>query len=307
MTAPAVSVCIPTRNGAPWIAETIASVTSQDADLEIVISDDASSDGTIDIAASSDDARVRVEPSTARLGMAGNWNRAIELSRGAYMKVLMQDDALLPGALAVQQSLLDRHPEVGFAFGPRVLEGDGSPVAEDWMTRYGAPHEALQIGGEVLSGRQVVSALTRRRLRANAIGEPSVVLMRRSVLDRVGLFDVGLHQLTDLDLWIRMAAVSDVAFDPRPVARFRVHAGSATARNRRTGAAWLDRLRIVDGLHDRPETHSLVGVSHYAVAVGAGTLEIASALLRRQRSVAAAWGDVRAFRQDRGPTSGTGA
>lgn len=301
MTSPSLSVCIPTRNGAAWIAETIASATAQDADLEVVISDDASSDGTIDIAASSGDARVRVEPSSARLGMAQNWNRAIELSRGAYVKVLMQDDALLPGALALQQSLLERNPAAGFVFGPRVLEGDGSPAAEAWMTRYGAPHEALQIGGEVLSGRDVASKLTRRRLRANAIGEPSVVLMRRTVLDRVGLFDVGLRQLTDLDLWIRLAAVSDVAFDPRPVARFRVHAGSATARNRRTGEAWLDRLRIIDGLHDRPETRGLVGVTHYAVAVGAGSLEIVSALLRRQRSVADAWRDLRAFRRDRVP------
>lgn len=305
--SPILSVCIPTRNGAEWIAETIASATSQDADLEVVVSDDASSDATVEIAASAGDARVRVERSASRLGMAENWNRAIALSGGSYVKVLMQDDALLPGALAIQQSLLERHPAVGFAFGPRVLEGDGTPAAEAWMTKYGAPHEALQIGGEVLSGREVVSALTRRRLRANAIGEPSVVLIRRTLLDRVGLFDVGLRQLTDLDLWIRLAAVSDVAFDPRPVARFRVHAGSATARNRRTGAAWLDRLRIIDGLHDRPETRGLVGASHYAVAVGAGSLEMVNGLLRRRRSVAAAWSDVRAFRQDRSRTSGTGA
>lgn len=274
--------------------------------MELVVSDDASSDATRQIAEDASDRRLTLVTSEHRLGMAANWNRAIDNSSGRYVKLLMQDDALLPGSLAVQQALLDRHPTVGFAFGPRILEGDGTSAAEAWMARYRSPHEALQIGGEVLPGREVVSAVTRRRLRANAIGEPSVVLMRRTVLDKVGRFDERLGQLTDLDLWIRMAAVSDVAFDPTPVAVFRVHANSATVRNRRTGEAWLDRLQIIDGLHHRPATRDLIGFSHYAAAIGAGSLELASALLRRERSVAAAWRDVRGLRRSRVRASSIG-
>lgn len=307
MTTPKLSVCIPTRNGAAWIAETIASVTSQDVDLEVVVSDDASSDATVDLAASSGDVRVRVERSPARLGMAANWNRAIELSSGPFVKVLMQDDALLPDVLAVQVELLERFPSAAFAFGPRLLEGDGSREAEEWIAKFSVLHRALvdsSIDSQLLSGALVVHTLTRGRLQANAIGEPSVVLMRRSAIEEVGPFDVRLRQLTDLEFWLRMASVADVAFDSRPVARFRVHASSTTRRNTRNGDAWLDRLRVVKALAENPRTAGQIHFTHFAAAMAAGVRDLGSALFRRRRSLATTAQDIRTFAQRRSANLG---
>lgn len=301
MSVERLSVCIPTHNGEPWIASTIQSILSQDQDFEVVVSDDASSDSTVDIARSLNDPRVRVERSESRIGMARNWNRAVELSHGEYVKLLMQDDELLPGALSVQASLLERHPTAGFAFGPRLLDGDGSAAAARWMRAYGTPHATLGITDELVPGSRVVEAHTRGRLRGNAIGEPSVVMIRRSTLQQSGMFNPRLRQLTDLDLWIRLASVADVAFDPRPVARFRVHAASATQRNRALGDAWLDRLYIVDGLRRDSRTRQRVGVRHYATAVAAGGLEVSKALLSRRRSLYASWRDLRAFVERKAP------
>ena len=296
MTEPAVSVCIPTRNGAAWIAETIASATSQDTDLEVVISDDASTDATVEIALASGDPRVHVEAAPRPLGMAANWNRAIALAQGTYVKLLMQDDALLPGALGIQQQLLERNPSAGFAFGPRLLHGDGSVAAAAWIAKYWAPHEALGLSQELISGRDLLNALLRRRLRANAIGEPSVVLMRMSALEQAGPFHPDLRQLTDMDMWIRLASIGDAAFDATPIALFRVHGDSATMHNRSTGDAWLDRLRIVDGARRRKATHQLVGLTHYAAAIAAGGIDVVRGLARRERSVAATWRELRTWR-----------
>jgi len=295
VSAARISVCVPTYNGERWIGATLRSVLAQDEDLEVIVSDDSSSDATVDIAGAMQDPRIRVLRAEGRLGMARNWNRAVELSKGRFVKLLMQDDELLPGTLSTQASLLERHATAGLAFGPRLLESDGSPQAARWMARYHTLHSALGPLRDVLPGRDVIAALTRGRLRANAIGEPSVVMLRRSVLDATGLFNVHLRQLTDLDLWIRVAAVSDIAFDSRPVARFRVHADSATARNRHTADAWLDRLWIVDGLARNPTTSHAITVRHYATALGAGALELAGALVRRRRSLGASIGDIRQF------------
>lgn len=280
---PRTAVCIPTFNAERWIRGTLESVLSQGINVEVVVSDDASSDATVDLARSTGDPRVRVEASAVRLGMARNWNRAVQLSDSEHVKVLMQDDVLLPGSLAVQVDLLDKHPSAAFAFGPRILESDGSRAADAWLDKYRAPHEAFGEPRELMHGPAVAAILTRRRLRANAIGEPSVVLMRRRAFDRAGGFDASLGQLTDLDLWIRLAAAGDVAFDGRPVVLLRVHAGSATARNQRTGRAWLDRMRIVRSLRSNPDTRHLVGATHYLAAVGAGSIELGRALLMRAR------------------------
>ena len=58
---PRVSVCVPTWNGARWVGEAVRSALAQSvADLEVVVSDDGSTDGTLDVVAAHRDARVRV-------------------------------------------------------------------------------------------------------------------------------------------------------------------------------------------------------------------------------------------------------
>src|ERR1035437_49115 len=80
---PAVSVCIPTFNGAAWLREAIESALAQDfSDLEVVVCDDASSDDTVALARQFRDERVRVVAYPDRVGMARNWNRSVLASKG---------------------------------------------------------------------------------------------------------------------------------------------------------------------------------------------------------------------------------
>lgn len=281
MSPPRISVGIPTYNGASWLAQALRSVLDQDVDLEVVIRDDGSDDETVAIATAMSDPRVRVVSDRSHQGMAANWNRTIDLMTGNYVKLLMQDDALVSGSLSRQAALLDEYPSAGLAFGPRLLESDGSPTAARWVERYRAPHVFLTTTRGTVPGRHALRLLTRGRLRANGVGEPSVVMLRRSVLDRVGLFNPRIRQLTDFDLWLRVAGVADLAFDPQPVAIFRVHEASATNRNLATGAAWLDRIRIVESLDRSVSTHGVVGPGHYLAAIAAGTLELIRAVAYR--------------------------
>src|SRR5450759_42450 len=97
---PAVSVWIPTCNGAVWIREAIESALAQDfSDLEVVVCDDGSTDDTVESAKQVRDERVRVVANRERVGMARNWNRCVWESNGAYVKFLMQDDRLVSDCL----------------------------------------------------------------------------------------------------------------------------------------------------------------------------------------------------------------
>ncbi|MGH7488544.1 MAG: glycosyltransferase family 2 protein, partial [bacterium] len=96
---PTISVCIPTYNGAAYLARCLDSVLAQTfSDFEVVIVDDRSTDESVAIARgyAERDSRVQVFRNDVNLGLVGNWNRCVELSRGQWLKFVFQDDIVLP-------------------------------------------------------------------------------------------------------------------------------------------------------------------------------------------------------------------
>ena len=114
-----VSVVIPTHNRVEFIGETVDSVLAQTyTDLEVIIVDDGSSDGTGDYIRSryADDSRVRyiwqenAERSAAR-------NRGIDEARGEFVAFLDSDDLWLPKKLELQMQIMEARPEVVMVLG----------------------------------------------------------------------------------------------------------------------------------------------------------------------------------------------
>ena len=115
------SIVIPTYNGRTYLADTLLSAWAQGAVLsDVVVADDASNDGTAELA----EEMVGQAPVPMRVArMAANSggpalpiNVGVSHSRGRYVLVLDQDDALQPGALAALVAALDAHPEAAVAF-----------------------------------------------------------------------------------------------------------------------------------------------------------------------------------------------
>lgn len=128
MNRPLVSVCIPVYNGAPYIAETIASVQSQCIhDLEIVLQDNASTDTTWEIvcALASTDPRIRPERNPTNLGMAGNWNAVIYRATGRFVCLLSADDLFRPGFLTACLLAFRRDPDISFVSANHSIFGQG--------------------------------------------------------------------------------------------------------------------------------------------------------------------------------------
>lgn len=121
---PAVSVCIPTYCRPEALRCAIASVLRQSiSDLEVVVSDD-STQGVSVVNALADE-RVRYRANSPRLGMAGNWQAALDATSAPAVALLMDDDVLLPGFLQRSLEVLANEPEVGVAFSNHYfVEGD---------------------------------------------------------------------------------------------------------------------------------------------------------------------------------------
>ena len=218
-STPAISVCIPTYRGAAYLEQAIDSVLGQTfADFELLIVDDNSPDETVDLVARYDDPRIRYLRNAANLGPQGNWNRCLDEARGVYVKLLPQDDWLMPDCLRRQHEVLaqDTDERIALVFcAKRVVAADGRDVVGR-----GYPRAARgRIAGRAVTARCI-------RYGTNLIGEPGSVMFRRALARRVGAFDATNPYVIDLDYWFRLLAHGEAYYLPEPLAVFRVSSGS---------------------------------------------------------------------------------
>ena len=96
-----ISVCMATYNGEAFVREQLQSILSQlSSDAEIIVADDGSTDGTLQVVESMGDSRIRVLPAEKRLGVIYNFERALQAANGDIIFLADQDDIWLPGKVA---------------------------------------------------------------------------------------------------------------------------------------------------------------------------------------------------------------
>src|SRR5262245_49251937 len=101
MSRPSFSILLPTRNRLELLKHVIASILAQnDGSLEIIVSDNASSENYIDYVRTITSIPVRYIRGDAPISVSDNWNRALKAATGDYIVMLGDDDALTPGFIA---------------------------------------------------------------------------------------------------------------------------------------------------------------------------------------------------------------
>lgn len=200
-----VSVVIPCYNYGHFLPQCVGSVlTGQPGvDVRVLVIDDASTDGSAQVAKqlAADDPRVEVITHSENAGHIATYNQGLlEWADGDYAVLISADDLVTPGALSRAGALLDAHPEVGFAYGhPLHFTYPGPlPAARTRVRRW-----------SVWPGPWWLEK--RFRVANGCITSPEVV-MRTSVVQQVGGFDSRPAHTCDLELWMRMAAYSDVGY-----------------------------------------------------------------------------------------------
>jgi glycosyltransferase involved in cell wall biosynthesis len=190
--APPVSELMSVRNGVPWVREAVQSMLGQTAgDLELIVIDDGSTDGTAALLATIADPRLRVERQ-APTGLTPSLNRALGLARAPLVARLDADDVALPERLARQRAFLGAHPDVGLlGTGAREIDAAGREV-------------------RVVSPPEDDRAIRRALIRRNPFVHSSV-MMRRSAVAEAGGYDERLPVAQDYDLWMRMSRTTRLA------------------------------------------------------------------------------------------------
>jgi glycosyltransferase involved in cell wall biosynthesis len=214
---PTISIGLPVYNGAEFIGETLTSILEQGfRDLEVIVSDNASTDATPTIVQeySERDARVRYTRTDSTIGLPSNFNRVFRFSRGEYFKWHAHDDLLEPEFLERCVDALEGDPtSVLVATRVRPVERDGSMVRFDetrqaFVTSYGEEVASPNVTDALRSARPVdrirsllfdlpdpakakwlfglarADAVARTRLIEPFVGAESVFLARLSLMGR---------------------------------------------------------------------------------------------------------------------------
>jgi glycosyltransferase involved in cell wall biosynthesis len=217
---PLVSVIIPTFNRAAMVTEAVASVLNQTyPDLEILVVDDGSTDGTA-AALEAFGGRIRVLRQDTRRGVSAARNVGLQAARGEWLALLDADDLWLPEKLARQMAYLADRPELLIC-----------QTEEIWVRRGVRVNKPLS--HRMAAGHIFLPSLER------CLVSPSAVVLHRGLLDRHGGFDEALPAAEDYDLWLRLSWRYEVGLVPEPLLVKR--GGHDDQLSRQWG---LDRWRI---------------------------------------------------------------
>ncbi|VXD15182.1 hypothetical protein PL8927_380087 [Planktothrix serta PCC 8927] len=243
---PLVSICIPTYNGEKYLKEALSSVVDQTyPHLEIIISDDSSTDKTLEIIQSfQKNCSLKVSLfQHEQYGLAKNWNYCVSQAHGKYIKFLFQDDLLEPNCLEEFVNLAETDAEIGLVFSPRNIILSPEAIANKILLRayygYQDLHQAwsdlkpIQTGKDLLADPQLLQSPL------NKIGEPSTILIKKEAVEQLGGFDSEFKQLLDLDLWLRIMGHYKIGFVNQKLSSFRLHSDQQTLKNAESGYSEL--------------------------------------------------------------------
>lgn len=191
------------------------------------------------------DPRVTFIQGTELRTIGENWNACLPHATSPYLAYLFYDDIWEPEYLQTLCDILDANPSVGFVSANRSYLFMGDMPKE---AIYDEATEFIQknVKPGLHEGIPALAEWMGRGLKPSAVGEPSFVIMRRSLVDAVGSFHPTMAQFLDAEYWTRCFAKSDWYFEPRTLGKFRVHAVGTSAQNAAEGKGLYDRLETME-------------------------------------------------------------
>jgi glycosyltransferase involved in cell wall biosynthesis len=230
-----VSICVPVYNGSKHLREALDSAIAQTyKDLEILVVDDGSSDGSVALIKeyAIKDARIKLIQNEKNLGLVGNWNKSIREAKHPWIKLLFQDDILYPECVEkMLRGCLNSQMPIAICSRNFIVDENADAYLkllflEDKITKIEFFfHEERKVNYQEVA--QIVSK--EYQWFANFLGEPVALLLNKSVFEKYGYFNEDLVQIIDHEFMVRVAINEGFYALPEPLYIFRVHSASATS------------------------------------------------------------------------------
>ena len=235
-TAPLVSVVMPVYNGERYLSEAIESILTQTlSDLELVVVDDCSTDGSAAIVRdhASRDERVQLLQHERNRGSATARNSGIAISRGEFIAAMDCDDVSLPQRLEKQAAFLQANPDIGLV--GSFVQTASADLSERQSHTYPQRHAFIVLQW-ILGGRTTMQG--------------GVYMARRAILQSVGGYEDSRQFVDDKELYARLFFKTKYANLPDALYLYRSHDQQKSARRRQQQKSesfairqrWLQRV-----------------------------------------------------------------
>ena len=242
MTLPLITVVICTYNGERYLAATLDSVLAQTyLNMEVVIVDDGSSDGTVSIIKQYAERDSRIHWFARRnAGLPASRNYAFAQARGEWIAIIDQDDLCYPERLAKQVAVAETYPSAGLIFcNAHFIDEIGRNIGNHFSP-FTLPDLFIpknQASNLLLSQGCYVGSLT--------------CFIKRTTVNHLEPLDESLRYACDYDYFIRAGFEIDFAYTTDTLAAWRIHAGQETNTN-------LNRYKEVRSVLKRHFSHARV-------------------------------------------------
>jgi glycosyltransferase involved in cell wall biosynthesis len=218
---PTVTIVTPSYNQAPYLEATIRSVLDQDYPrIEYIVMDGGSTDGSVEIIKKYAD-RLAFWTSEPDEGQTDAINKGFARAKGEIIAWLNSDDVYRPGAIAEAVAFMQTHPDIGMVYGNAdYIDGEGNIIG--WFPAAETDY---------------------KRLRRGYVHIPQqAAFFRASVWRMVGPLDPSFYFAMDYDLWVRIASVSAIRYQPRTWAAFRLHGDAKSLAS--ADRCWPEMMKV---------------------------------------------------------------
>ncbi|MEM7269721.1 MAG: glycosyltransferase [Pseudomonadota bacterium] len=226
-----LSVIIPVYNGAKTLERALASLPKNRSEIEVIAVDQASSDNSRDILADwATRLPIRVVDGAASKAWTTTTNLGFEAASSPHLAMLHQDDAWAPDFLDAALKSAETWPEASLWLHGGAYVDDNDRAVGVFSPPFGAP-------ARLLPREEALNTL----IVQNTTSLPSAIFRRDAALAGGGL-DPALWYTADWDLWLRLAKLGPVGWNPAKISNFRLHKGSQTMQGSRNAADFAEQL-----------------------------------------------------------------
>jgi glycosyltransferase involved in cell wall biosynthesis len=226
-----VTVLLPVYNGAATLAQALESILRQEhRDLELLVIDDASTDGSDAVIRqfAASDSRVVPVLHERNAGLSDTLNEGLERARHELVARMDQDDEALPERLGTQVAFLEANPAVA--------------AAGSWVYHMGSQRRYDRLVRLPVEHSEIVALLERE----NCMYHPTM-MMRRSVVLEAGGYRGAFKNAEDYDLWLRLARRHELANVPTPLLRYRFSVAGMTLGRKREQLFYVHLAQAAGG------------------------------------------------------------
>lgn len=223
---PLVCICVPTFNVASTVRETLKSILAQTyPNLVVRVSDNASTDETLNIIESLADSRITIHRHDENVGGEGNFNRCIQLAEGKYTAIFHADDLYEPDMVAKQVAFLEAHPSAGAVFTEAIqIDEMGNKIGEMRL-----PKDIVALNN-LYDFPTMLKAVLKHY---NFFICPSVMVRTNVFQEEIKCWRGELFKSSaDLDVWLRILQHHSIGYLMEPLLRYRIGNNQFSARVR---------------------------------------------------------------------------